>query len=246
MAVSNFNWPAVFSSPVRKSLQAHLLVLTLTLNLCLAGYIKMKRFLICLIWIPAALFTLTAAFLSLNQVLEAQEPPELVNQTANYSSYFSLPRVLGSSTVDVQSDDMVPQAVKTYTQGTPLEDYAQYMVDICERYDPHGEYPLVFWYLAIAKIESGLCRVIPNNSHNCTGWGIHSAGTLKYPTYEAAIESWCQGFSSKYLNHPKYPKTTPDEVVKWHTPHSPIDPNSGRQIWAIKIQRELDTLMGNN
>ncbi|MBU0619269.1 hypothetical protein KKD62_03475, partial [Patescibacteria group bacterium] len=78
------------------------------------------------------------------------------------------------------------------------------------------------------------------NSHNCTGWGIHSAGTLRYSSYEEAIADWCKGFSENYLNEGL---TTPDLVVKRHTPHSPIDQDSGRQVWAIKAEHELNTLM---
>lgn len=204
----------------------------------------MKRLLVCLFWFPAAFLTLVAAFLTYSQVIKAQGVPLANRQpVSNYGHYLSLPRVLGSFNASIESTDAIPDVVKQYTQGTPLEPYANYMVDTCKRYDPKTEYPLVYWYLAIANIESGLCKKIPHGSHNCTGWGIHSAGTLKYPTYEAAIESWCKGFAEKYLNHPKWPKTTPDEVVKIHTPHSPIDQESGRKLWAIKIERGLEKLM---
>jgi hypothetical protein len=60
----------------------------------------------------------------------------------------------------------------------------------------------VDWRLitAIAMKESGLCRVIPQGSHNCWGWGIHSKGTLGFDTYEEGIEIVTRGLKEKYID----------------------------------------------
>ncbi|MBU0618927.1 hypothetical protein KKD62_01700, partial [Patescibacteria group bacterium] len=169
----------------------------------------MKRLLICVLWLPAVLLTLGAAFLVAGQFTPQAQFTLLAKQLPQYISYISLPRVLGAFYSSVEAVDAVPQRVANYVRGTRLEPHAAYLVDTCKQYDPNTEYPLVYWYLAIARIESALCKRIPQNSHNCTGWGIHSAGTLRYSSYEEAIADWCKGFSENYLNEGL---TTPDLV----------------------------------
>lgn len=79
--------------------------------------------------------------------------------------------------------------------NSPLSKYTQTIVDMADKYG-------IDWRLttAIAAKESGLCRVIPEGSFNCWGWGIHSQGTLKFSSYEEAIEVVSKGLRQNYID----------------------------------------------
>ena len=73
--------------------------------------------------------------------------------------------------------------------------YADFIVQTADKYG------LDFRLLtAIAQKESGLCRVIPEGSNNCWGWGIHSEGTLGFDSYEEAIETVSKGLKENYID----------------------------------------------
>ena len=194
----------------------------------------MKRFLLFLTWFVSVSAVLTASFFFLLYSSSPSPRPTPFHPQPNYRFYISLPQVLGAFTNTVESQDILPQTTKDYLKGTPLEPYADYLITTCQKYDlPQSPYPLTFWALAIATVESGVCRRIPPDSHNCWGWGIHSAGTLKFPDYPTAIETFCRDFSAAYL---KKGLLTPEQVMSRYIPHSP------NGAWAKKIQRILDRL----
>jgi hypothetical protein len=71
---------------------------------------------------------------------------------------------------------------------------------------------------AIAQQESNLCKIIPPETYNCWGWGIHSRGTLGFNSYEEAIETVMQGLKKEYIDKGY---TTPDTIWTKYTPGSP-------------------------
>ena len=83
--------------------------------------------------------------------------------------------------------------------------------------------------VAIAQQESNLCKKIPEGTHNCWGWGIHSKGTLGFDSYPEAIETVSQGIRRDYLNKGY---TTPEEIMKKYTPSSP-------GTWAFGVNKFL-------
>jgi len=93
--------------------------------------------------------------------------------------------------------DARPEIVKRFFKkyNSPLQNFAQNIVDAADKYD-------LDWRIlpAIAIKESGGCRVIPQESYNCWGWGIHSKGTLKFNSYEEAIEKVSSGIRQEYLS----------------------------------------------
>lgn len=107
---------------------------------------------------------------------------------------------------------------------SPLEPYTRELVEASERYD------LDFRLLvAIAQQESNLCKKIPEGTHNCWGWGIHSKGTLGFESYPEAIETVAKGIREDYLDRGY---TTPDEIMKKYTPSSP-------GTWAFGVNKFL-------
>ena len=57
--------------------------------------------------------------------------------------------------------------------NSPLVGLENFMVPKSDEYGL--DYRLI---PAIAQQESNLCKIIPDNTYNCWGWGIHSKGTL--------------------------------------------------------------------
>lgn len=104
--------------------------------------------------------------------------------------------------------------VKRYLEkyNSPLVPYAEL---ICELSDTYGfEY---YWIPAIAQQESNLCKKIPEGSHNCWGYGIHSKGTLRFESYDLALRSF-----SEYLKRVYFDKglNTSELIMKKYCPNS--------------------------
>jgi len=104
--------------------------------------------------------------------------------------------------------------VKRYLEKykSPLAPYADL---ICQLSDTYGfEY---YWIPAIAQQESNLCKKIPEGSHNCWGYGIHSKGTLKFESYDLALKSYAE-----YLKRVYFDKglNTSELIMKKYCPSS--------------------------
>ena len=109
---------------------------------------------------------------------------------------------------EVIVDDARIEIVRNYLQKnkSPLLPHADVLVNTADKYGL--DYRLL---PAIAQKESGLCRVIPPESHNCWGWGIHSKGTLMFDNYPEAIETVAKGLKEKYID---LGYVTPDQIMK--------------------------------
>jgi hypothetical protein len=140
-----------------------------------------------------------------------------------------LPEVLGAFTYTVKSEDAIPEIIKSYLKryNSPLLPYADYLVTVSREY---GLDPRLL--VAIAQQESNLCKKIPDNSHNCWGWGIHSRGTLRYLSYKEAIDAVTIGLSKNYLGKGL---STPEEIMAIYTPLS-------NGSWAAGVQQFLDEM----
>ncbi len=113
-------------------------------------------------------------------------------------------------TVDARGE-LIRQYLKRY--DSPLVPYADYLVETSDKYG------LDFRLLtAIAQQESNLCKKIPAESYNCWGWGIHSEGTLRFESFEHAIETVARGIKSEYVD--KGLSSVEEIMSKW-IPHSP-------------------------
>lgn len=120
-------------------------------------------------------------------------------------------QVQGAATVADARVEIIRQYLENYK--SPLEPYAQHVVDISEKYN------LDFRLLvAIAQQESNLCKKIPADSHNCWGWGIHERGTLGFDSYPEALETVARGLKEEYINKGY---ETPEQIMRKYTPASP-------------------------
>lgn len=107
---------------------------------------------------------------------------------------------------------------------SPLLDFAPQLVAASDKY--RLDFRLL---VAIAQQESNLCKLIPEGSHNCWGWGIHQSGTLGFASYPEAIETVSAGLRSRYLDQGL---TTPEQIMSKYTPASPGS-------WAAGVQQFL-------
>jgi len=144
---------------------------------------------VCLISLVAISSTESVATITQAEILEYPKPGVQI--------FASLPSDLPSISAEVIPADARPEIIYNYlaANNSPLAQYSELIVSIADNYEL--DYRLI---TAIAQKESGLCRVIPEESYNCWGWGIHSQGTLKFSSFEEGIETVSQGLRKYYID----------------------------------------------
>ncbi len=119
--------------------------------------------------------------------------------------------VLGKSIVRKEARPLI---LKKYLEAhkSPLAEYADYLIETANKYK-------IDWRLlpAIAGQESTFCRTIPEGSHNCWGWGVHSRYTKKFDSWESGIETVAKGLREDYLDQGYQ---TPEEIMQIYCPRS--------------------------
>lgn len=146
------------------------------------------------------------------------------------SVFSSLPDVQAGVSGSAQVKDARVEITKQYLEEyqSPLAPYAQFLVEKAEEND------LDFRLLtAIAQQESNLCKRIPEGTYNCWGWGIHSAGTLGFESFEQAIDVVSRGLKTDYVD---LGYSTPEEIMSKYTPHSP------EGAWAKGVTQFLEEM----
>ncbi|GAB4219158.1 MAG: hypothetical protein Fur009_3900 [Candidatus Microgenomates bacterium] len=96
--------------------------------------------------------------------------------------------------------------------NSPLYDYAEKIVEVSDKYQ--FDYRLL---PAIAMQESNLCRIIPENSYNCWGWGIYGSVITRFNSYDEAIETVAKGLKKNYIDKGLI---TASAIMKKYTPSS--------------------------
>lgn len=201
----------------------------------------MKKLLYLITFFTITPVTIFASLLTLNVVstvhktpaAQSPEPSVLAASIAlpHYGArvYASLPDSVGKVAGAATTADARLEIIKQYLENykSPLAPYAQDILDTSEKYG------LDFRLLvAIAQQESNLCKKIPDNSYNCWGWGIHSRGTLRFQSYEEAIEAVARGIREEYVDKGY---TTPEEIMAKYTPLSP-------GTWAAGVRQFLEEM----
>ncbi len=133
-------------------------------------------------------------------------------------------------------DDARPLIVQNFLERyhSPLAkqpNFAKKLVEIAD------ENEIDFRLLpAIAMKESGLCKFIPKESHNCLGLGIHSRGTWGFDSYEANFRAAAKILKQNYINQGR---TTPEKIMHKYTPSSNGD-------WAAGVNQFMSEMKYNN
>lgn len=111
--------------------------------------------------------------------------------------------------------------------NSPLYDYAEKIVEVSDKYQ--FDYRLI---PAIAMQESNLCKYVPEDSHNCWGWGIYGDQILKFKSYDEAIETVGKGLKEHYIDKGLI---TASMIMKKYTP-------SSKGSWAHGVNTFLRAL----
>ncbi|HET7098746.1 MAG TPA: hypothetical protein VFI61_00755 [Patescibacteria group bacterium] len=138
----------------------------------------------------------------------------LVSPQSGIRIYASLPTKFSSVDGSVEAKDARPEIIAQYLEAynSPLVPYANLIVQTSDKYS------LDFRLIpAIAQQESNLCKIIPADSYNCWGWGIHSKGSLGFASFEDGIETVSKGIREEYLNKGY---TTVEDIMSKYTPQS--------------------------
>lgn len=170
---------------------------------------------------PVALVTSVYALVSFN---EPEKVGEVIGEnTENLISapqsgvqvFASLPGQMPSVNVGPVIADARTEIVRQYLEryNSPLEPYAGDLVRIADKYGV--DFRLT---TAIAQQESNLCKKYPVWTHNCWGYGIHSAGTLGFNNFVDGIETVTKGIRENYMDEGL---VTPEEIMSKWVPHSP-------------------------
>ena len=146
------------------------------------------------------------------------------------SVYASLPSALPTVSGVANISDGRSELLKNYLNfyHSPLEKYAQELVTSADM--NILDYRLL---TAIAQQESNLCKVMPSDTYNCWGWGIHSKGTLAFESYLQAIETVSKGIKQEYIDKGF---VTIDEIMSKYTPLS----NGSWSEGVIKFMAEIE------
>lgn len=142
---------------------------------------------------------------------------EELNGEYNPAKQFSrsaAPLVLGAYETNIEVKDGRIANLKNIFRkyNSPLYDYADKIVEVSDRYQ--FDYRLL---PAIAMQESGLCRVIPNDSYNCWGWGIYGNVVTRFDSYDEAIETVSKGIKKEYIDKGLI---TASAIMQKYTPSS--------------------------
>ena len=162
--------------------------------------------------------TVIAFIISLFAIDKTYPRKESVDSKTNYNLfdvprrgiqvYAALPDTFPSISGYVESGDSKKAIIKNYLlkNKSALAPYSDLIVEAALKFGI--DYRLT---TAIAQKESGLCKVIPEDSYNCWGWGIHSKGSLKFESYQEGVEIVSKGLKENYIEKGY---VTVDEIMK--------------------------------
>jgi hypothetical protein len=175
----------------------------------------MKSFVPLLIFSLGAPLVLSLASLLLFLTSPATPPPPPPKTPAEVLSASTeedilYPNFLGTfGTADARVH-IIRNYLKKYS--SPLEPFAQTLVNASDKNSL--DYRLL---VAIAQQESNLCKKIPDDSHNCWGFGIYGDKITRFDNYPQAIDTVAETLKKKYVDKGL---NTPEEIMAKYAPPS--------------------------
>lgn len=149
--------------------------------------------------------------------------------TTQTVAYAALPTTQDIPIEEVTQEDARVEMIRQFfaKYKSPLEPYAQNVVSSAEKYN------LDFRLIpAIAMQESNLCSKIPNNSHNCWGFGIYGSKVTRFNDYPQAIETVTKTLARDYKAKGL---ETPEQIMQRYTP-------SSNGSWAKGVNHFMNVL----
>jgi hypothetical protein len=182
----------------------------------------MKKFPLIFVWFFLGILTVAVNAAAVSYLLHKPigpitlSAPQDVKIAASVEALPANSDVLGINTT-VEGDDARIQIVSNFLarHESPLQPYDEWGRKLVAIADKYG---VDFRLLpAIAMQESNLCKVIPPDTHNCLGFGIHSKGTLAFDTFEDSFDRAARELKKNYIDEGR---TTPEDIMHKYTPHS--------------------------
>ena len=195
----------------------------------------MKSFLKVLLWFPLTVITLLFTISTYSGISSTKGMRGLIRQEiSDFGSrgvtFAALPKVAFEIRTALAKEDARPMLIDKYLShyNSPMAGMGDYIVKVSDRFelDP-------YLVVAIAQQESNLGKLMPPDCHNAWGWGIHSAGTLCFDSWNEGINTFVSGLAEKYL---AYGLRTPEEIMTKYNATSPGG------AWAKGVNQFLEEL----
>lgn len=187
------------------------------------------------LYFPISILFLVSLIMAYPKISRTQHISGLIRQEltsfkTDGVTFAALPKAAFEIKTAIATEDARPILIERYLShyNSPMAGLGDYIVKISDRFnlDP-------YLVVAIAQQESNLGKLMPPSCHNAWGWGIHSAGTLCFDTWEEGINTFVSGLSEKYL---AYGLHTPEEIMTKYNATSPGG------AWAKGVNQFLDEL----
>lgn len=199
----------------------------------------MKSLLKVILWFPITVFALIFSIISYTHIsstrglhsLIRQEITDFKNQPITFAA---LPKVAFEIKTALAKEDARPLIINKYLARyeSPMAGMGDYIVKVSDRFEMDP-----YLVVAIAQQESNLGKLMPPNCHNAWGWGIHSAGTLCFDSWNEGINTFVSGLAEKYL---AYGLKTPEQIMTKYNATSPGG------AWAKGVNQFLEELQTGN
>lgn len=120
----------------------------------------------------------------------------------------------GYTKTEIKPGDARAANLKAFLRkyNSDLYNHAEKIIEVSDKYE--FDYRLL---PAIAMQESNLCRLIPENSYNCWGWGIYGTTITRFDSYDDAIETVARGIKKNYIDQGL---VTASAIMAKYTPSS--------------------------
>lgn len=195
---------------------------------------KMPRFAIVGIWLMLTPLTLFSTLFFLTKVKETKylkvagiSTFQTLTEGPTYQSFTALPSQIGGLTTSIISGDARSFILRNFLEGSPLLDYSDFIIAKSDEYD------LDFRLIpAIAMIESGAGRIMPENSYNA--WGFEN-GQTRFLSWENAIDRVAYTLRVDYIDKGL---KTPEEIMPKYAPPSVLKGGP----WARKVNLFLEQM----
>jgi len=195
----------------------------------------MKKLIVIIGWFVSASLSVGASISTIFFLRQSQKvpfSPPTQSVTTTNQAYASVLGVEDEVTIGIQSADARPILLAEFLEKhkSPLKPYdywGGYLTQLADQYQL--DYRLL---PSIAMQESNLCKVIPKDSFNCLGLGVHSKGTWGFQNFEENFDAAARVLKKEYIDKGY---STPEEIQKKYTPKS-------NGSWQFAINHFMDKI----
>ncbi len=200
-------------------------------------YMIPKRIFIIAGWLISAVIAVsvsisTTYFLRKTQILAPAQNHQMAPVDQAYASILG---IFTSNEVGLESADARPILLSNFLEKhnsplTPYDYWGNYLTQLADQYQL--DYRLL---PSIAMQESNLCKVIPSDSYNCLGLGVHSRGTWGFKNFEENFDAAARVLKKEYIDKGY---VTPEQIQTKYTP-------SSNGSWQFAVNHFMEKIANN-